>query len=230
MVLGACSTTPGNRVAGPGEYVVQPGDTLYRIASKAGRSTAEIVRWNKIQDPDKLEAGEVLRVAPPGGGGSASPSASSDGPSAPRSSGNAERARPTPRPREPDPVVPPASRRSDWGWPVQGPVIAGFNGDSNKGVDIGGATGEPVLSIGAGSVAATETMRGYGSVIMIDHGGSYMSVYTNVRSVLVKPGQRVQRGMKIAEIGPAEAGRVKLHFELRYRGKAVDPRQYLPAK
>ncbi|MNG40791.1 Murein hydrolase activator NlpD precursor [compost metagenome] len=65
---------------------------------------------------------------------------------------------------------------------------------------------------------------------MVDHGGSYMSIYTNVGTVGVKQGQRVQRGQKIAEIGPAEGGRAKLHFEIRYRGKAVDPRLYLPAK
>ncbi|WP_185546186.1 peptidoglycan DD-metalloendopeptidase family protein [Variovorax sp. KBW07] len=227
LLVGACTTTPKTPVAGPGEYVVQPGDTLYRIASKSGRSAADIARWNNIQDPDRLEAGQVLRVVPPGG-------ASSDAPSPPRgsssgSSGGDRPARPpraTAPPREPEPVVPPASRRSDWGWPAQGPVVAGFNGNSNKGIDIGGRAGEAVLSIGAGSVAATETLRGYGSVLMVDHGGSYMSVYTNVQTMLVKQGQKVQRGQKIAEMGSD----AKLHFEIRYRGKAVDPRQYLPAK
>jgi len=221
LMVGACTTAP--KVAGPGEYVVQQGDTLYRIASKSGRSAADIARWNNIQDPDRLEAGQVLRVVPPGG------ASSSDAPAPSRSASGADRPRPprsTAPAREPDPVVPPASRRSDWGWPSQGPVVAGFNGSSNKGIDISGSAGEAVLSIGAGSVAATETLRGYGSVIMVDHGGSYMSVYTNVRTMLVKQGQKVQRGQKIAEIG-SEA---KLHFEIRYRGKAVDPRQYLPAR
>ncbi|WP_235509975.1 peptidoglycan DD-metalloendopeptidase family protein [Variovorax sp. Root473] len=222
LMVGACSTTPGAPVAGPGEYVVQPGDTLYRIAQRAGRTTAEIARWNQIKDPDQLEAGQVLRVVPPG-------AATAAATPPPRSSG-ADKARPAPAPRERDPVVPPASRRSDWGWPSQGAVIAGFNGNSNKGLDIGGSPGEPVHAIGAGSVAATETMRGYGSVIMVDHGGSYMSIYTNVGTVGVKQGQRVQRGQKIAEIGSAQGGRAKLHFEIRYRGKAVDPRLYLPAK
>jgi lipoprotein YgeR len=227
LLVGACSTTPGTPVAGPGEYVVQPGDTLYRIAQRAGRTTAEVARWNQIRNPDQLEAGQVLRVVPPGGAPSAAVTP------APRSSGgssSAEKTRPAPVPRERDPVVPPASRRSDWSWPSQGAVITGFNGNSNKGLDIGGSTGEPVHSIGAGSVAATEIMRGYGSVIMVDHGGSYMSIYTNVGTVGVKQGQRVQRGQKIAEIGPAQGGRAKLHFEIRYRGKAVDPRLYLPAK
>jgi murein DD-endopeptidase MepM/ murein hydrolase activator NlpD len=226
LMVGACTTTPHMPVAGPGEYVVQPGDTLYRIASKSGRSAADIARWNNLQDPDRLEAGQVLRVVPPGG---ASSSSESSPPPRSSSSGGAERPRPpraTAPVREPDPVVPPASRRSDWGWPAQGAVVAGFNGNSNKGIDIGGSAGEAVSSIGAGSVAATETLRGYGSVIMVDHGGAYMSVYTNVRTMLVKQGQKVQRGQKIAEMG-SEA---KLHFEIRYRGKAVDPRQYLPAK
>lgn len=225
LMVAACSTSPKAPVAGPGEYVVQPGDTLYRIASKAGRSPGEVARWNNLQDPDRLEAGQVLRVVPPGGASSEPPHARSAGAERP------ERSRP-PRAAvpEPEPAAPPASRRSDWSWPAQGQVIAGFNGSSNKGIDIGGSLGEPVMSIGAGKVAVTETLRGYGSVLMVDHGGSYMSVYTNVRSMLVKQGQQVQRGQKIAEIGGADGGRAMLHFEIRHRGNAVDPRQYLPAK
>ncbi|SES92044.1 LysM domain-containing protein [Variovorax sp. OV084] len=227
LMVAACSTSPKAPVAGPGEYVVQPGDTLYRIASKTGRSPGDIARWSNLQDPDKLEAGQVLRVVPPGGGASSEPppprSAGTERPERP------ERSRP-PRAAAPEPVAPPASRRSDWAWPAQGQVIAGFNGTSNKGVDIGGSVGEPVMSIGAGKVAVTETLRGYGSVLMVDHGGSYMSVYTNVRTVLVKQGQQVKQGQKIAEIGGTDGGRASLHFEIRYRGNAVDPRQYLPAR
>ncbi|CAA2105096.1 Murein hydrolase activator NlpD [Variovorax paradoxus] len=227
MVAG-CSTSPKAPVAGPGEYVVQPGDTLYRIASKSGRSTADIARWNNLQDPDKLEAGQVLRVVPLGGAPVAS-SGSAGEPSPPARSAGAERSRP-PKTREPEPPMPPASRRSDWGWPAPGQVIAGFNGGSNKGLDIAARPGDAVLSIGAGKVAVTEMLRGYGSVVMIDHGGSYMSVYTNLRTVQVKQGQRVERGQKIADIGGDEDGRSKLHFEIRYRGNAVDPRQYLTAR
>ncbi len=229
-MLAACSTSPKAPVAGPGEYVVQPGDTLFRIASKTGRSANDIARWSNLQDPDKLEAGQVLRVAPPGGAASASAGPAPDA-SSPRGARNAdaERARP-PRAREPEPAAPPASRRSDWGWPAPGQVIAGFNGSSNKGIDIAANPGDPVVSMGAGKVAVTEMLRGYGSVVMVDHGGSYMSVYTNLRTVMVKQGQRVERGQKIADIGGGEGGRAKLHFEIRYRGNAVDPRQYLAAR
>jgi lipoprotein YgeR len=227
-MVAACSTSPKMPVAGPGEYVVQPGDTLYRIASKTGRSTGDIARWSNLQDPDRLEAGQVLRIAPPGG---ATASAPPDASPPPRSA-SAERARP-PRNREardPEPAAPPASRRSDWGWPAPGQVIAGFNGGSNKGVDIAANPGDPVVSMGAGKVAVTEMLRGYGSVVMIDHGGSYMSVYTNLHTVQVKQGQRVERGQKIADLGGGDSGRSKLHFEIRYRGNAVDPRQYLTAR
>jgi murein DD-endopeptidase MepM/ murein hydrolase activator NlpD len=228
LAMAGCSTSPRMPVAGPGEYVVQPGDTLYRIASKTGRSAGDIARWSNLQDPDKLEAGQVLRVAPPGGAPVASPNAPSEA-SPPSRSAGAERARP-PRTREPEAAMPPASRRSDWGWPAPGQVVGGFNGSSNKGVDIAANPGDPVVSIGAGKVAVTEMLRGYGSVVMVDHGGSYMSVYTNLRTVLVKQGQRVERGQKIADIGGGDAGKAKLHFEIRYRGNAVDPRQYLTAR
>ena len=228
LMLAACSTSPKMPVAGPGEYVVQPGDTLYRIASKTGRSAGDIARWSNLQDPDKLEAGQVLRVAPPGG---APAGMSSDAPPPARGAGS-ERARPprTREAREPEPAAPPASRRSDWGWPAPGQVIAGFNASSNKGIDIAANPGDAVVSIGAGKVAVTEMLRGYGSVVMVDHGGSYMSVYTNLRTVMVKQGQRVERGQKIADIGGGDGGTSKLHFEIRYRGNAVDPRQYLAAR
>lgn len=234
LTLAACSTSPKAPVAGPGEYVVQPGDTLYRIASRTGRSAGDIARWSNLQDPDKLEAGQVLRVVPPGGAAAGpAPASGSSGSSSeaspPTRSAGADRARP-PRPREPETVMPPASRRSDWGWPAPGQVIAGFNGSSNKGIDIAANPGDPVVSMGAGKVAVTEMLRGYGSVVMVDHGGAYMSVYTNLRTVLVKQGQRVERGQKIADIGGGEGGKAKLHFEIRYRGNAVDPRQYLTAR
>jgi murein DD-endopeptidase MepM/ murein hydrolase activator NlpD len=233
LTLAACSTSPKAPVAGPGEYVVQPGDTLYRIASRTGRSAGDIARWSNLQDPDKLEAGQVLRVAPPGGAAAAPASSGASSEASPPSrSAGAERARP-PRAREPEVVMPPASRRSDWGWPAPGQVIAGFNGSSNKGVDIAANPGDPVVSIGAGKVAVTEMLRGYGSVVMVDHGGSYMSVYTNLRTVMVKQGQRVERGQKVGDIGGGgggEGGKAKLHFEIRYRGNAVDPRQYLTAR
>ncbi|MFM9923805.1 peptidoglycan DD-metalloendopeptidase family protein [Variovorax sp. H27-G14] len=242
MAIAGCSTSPKAPVAGPGEYVVQPGDTLFRIASKTGRSANDIARWSNLQDPDKLEAGQLLRVAPPGGAASASAGTGPEA-SAPvlssrnaRSARNADTERATPsRPREPEPVAPPASRRGDWGWPAQGQVIASFNGSSNKGIDIAANPGDPVVSMGAGKVAVTEMLRGYGSVVMVDHGGAYMSVYTNLRTVLVKQGQRVERGQKIADIGGgsgsgAEGARTKLHFEIRYRGNAVAPRQYLTAR
>lgn len=228
LMLAACSTSPRMPVAGPGEYVVQPGDTLYRIASKTGRSAGDIARWSNLQDPDKLEAGQVLRVVPPGG----APAGASSDASPPARGAGSDRAKPprTREAREPEPGAPPASRRSDWGWPAPGQVIAGFNGSSNKGIDIAASPGEAVVSIGAGKVAVTEMLRGYGSVVMVDHGGSYMSVYTNLRTVMVKQGQRVERGQKIADIGGGDGGTSKLHFEIRYRGNAVDPRQYLTAR
>lgn len=230
LMVAACSTSPKAPVAGPGEYVVQPGDTLYRIASKAGRAPGDIARWSNLQDPDRLEAGQVLRIAPPGGATAAATPQGTASEAPPTRNAGADRPRPRAKDKEPETVMPPASRRSDWGWPAQGQVITGFNGTSNKGIDIAAGVGDPVVSIGAGKVAVTEMLRGYGSVVMVDHGGSYMSVYTNLRTVLVKQGQRVERGQKIADIGAADAGRARLHFEIRYRGNAVDPRQYLTAR
>jgi murein DD-endopeptidase MepM/ murein hydrolase activator NlpD len=220
-VVVGCSTPKGpasgeqRPAPGPGYYVVQPGDTLYRIASKAGRSTRDIARWNELGDADRLEVGQVLRVVPPG----ASPGAA-----------NRHRESREEQAKVPPPASPPAGPKGDWSWPAAGPVVGGFNGTSNKGVDIGGKLGDPVLAMGKGVVVAAEEMRGYGTVLMVDHGGSYMSVYAHVRTLLVKKGQTVSKGQKIAEMGYADADRIRLHFEIRRGGNAVDPRQYLPGR
>ncbi len=227
LAIAGCSTpSPGNApveksdARGPGNYVVQPGDTLYRIASKTGRRMQDISRWNGIDDPDKLEVGQVLRIVPPGG--------ASEPP--PRTAAGGER-EPSKRPVPPAPREsgPPPSRvgTGDWAWPAQGQVIAGFNGGSNKGVDIAGKLGEPVVAATKGVVTVSETLRGYGNVLMIDHGSSRMTVYTHLRTALVKKGQTVQKGQQIAEMGNTDADRVKLHFEVRVGGRAVDPRSFL---
>ena len=232
MVVG-CSTPKGPGSAdsrGPGFYVVQPGDTVRRIASTTGRNWRDIARWNNLRDVDRLEVGQVLRVSPPG----ASPGAEGPVPGAAASRNREDRvkappsARPPPRERDVEPLPP--AMRGDWTWPAEGPVIAGFNGTSNKGVDIGGKMGDPVLAMGKGVVVAAEQMRGYGTVLMVDHGGTYMSVYAHLRTLLVKKGQSVAKGQKIAEMGNAETDRVKLHFVIRRGGNAVDPRKYLPGR
>jgi lipoprotein NlpD len=117
----------------------------------------------------------------------------------------------------------------DFMWPVKGRVLAGFSEPSSKGVDIGGKLGDPVVAAAQGRVMYTGTgIRGYGKLIVIKHDNGFNSVYAHNREILVKEGQNVARGQKIAELGDSDAEAPKLHFEIRKSGKPVDPLRYLP--
>jgi lipoprotein NlpD len=117
----------------------------------------------------------------------------------------------------------------DWGWPVNGKVIAGFADSQNgKGVDIAGKSGQPVFASASGKVVYSGSgLRGYGKLIIIKHNKTYLSAYAHNSQILVKEGQAVAKGQKIAEMGDSDADQVKLHFEIRRLGKPVDPAKYL---
>lgn len=124
-----------------------------------------------------------------------------------------------------------ASENSDWIWPGTGKVIATFNDSSNKGVDLAGAIGDPVLASGAGKVVYVGSgLRGYGNLVIIKHDNTFLSAYAHNSEILVKEGQSVQKGQKIAALGNSDTDRPKLHFEIRRQGKPVDPMQYLPKR
>ena len=116
----------------------------------------------------------------------------------------------------------------DWGRPAQGKVIAVFSEPSNKGVDIAGKPGDPVIAAAPGRVIYSGEMRGYGKLAVIKHNKTYSSVYAHNRNILVKEGQSVVKGQKIAELGSTDSDAPKLHFEIRKLGKPVDPAKYLP--
>jgi lipoprotein NlpD len=114
-------------------------------------------------------------------------------------------------------------------WPAKGALLGGFSEPNNKGLDIGGKPGDPVVAAAAGQVLYTGTgIRGFGKLIVIRHEGGFSSVYAHNRQILVKEGQSVARGQRIAELGDSDADRPKLHFEIRKSGKPVDPMRYLP--
>ena len=120
--------------------------------------------------------------------------------------------------------------RLDWTWPAKGRLIGAFSETANlKGIDIAGSAGEPVVASAPGKVVYAGTgLRGYGKLIIIKHNSIYLSAYAHNREILVKEGQQVARGQKIAEMGNTDAEQVKLHFEIRRLGKPMDPVRYLP--
>jgi len=120
----------------------------------------------------------------------------------------------------------------EWSLPTQGKVIAGFSEAANrKGVDISGKLGQPVNASAPGKVVYSGSgLRGYGKLVIVKHNSTFLSAYAHNDKVLVKEGQNVMRGQKIAEMGNTDADQVKLHFEVRRFGKPVDPAKYLSLK
>lgn len=122
-----------------------------------------------------------------------------------------------------------ASGNVAFAWPVRGPLLGTFNDSTNKGVNIGGAAGDPVKASADGRVVyAGNGLRGYGNLIIIKHDATYLTAYAHNRSLMVKEGDAVTKGQKIAEMGNSDSDRVMLHFEVRRQGKPVDPLKYLP--
>lgn len=206
----------------PGYYTVRPGDTLIRIGLDHGQNWRDIVRWNQLDNPNRIEVGQVLRVVPP-----SSPDTTV---AAPGSAG----ANANPPPPATSAASRPAAPTEDdlgWIWPANGQVIAGFDEARNKGLDLGGNAGDPVLAAADGRVVyAGAGLRGYGNLIIIKHNNTFLSAYAHNQTLLVKEDQPVRKGQKIAEMGNSDADRVKLHFEIRRQGKPVDPSRYLPAR
>ena len=202
-------------------YVVKPGDTLYKIAQASGIDVARLGQLNNITDPSQLRVGQVLRL---------------DGQTAPQ---------PDPGPAVAAPVTPvPAvqpvdttetARASDatvisWGWPTNGKIIQGFNA-STKGIDLEGNPGDPVQAAADGKVMyAGNGVRGLGNLILLGHSNGFITAYAHNQELLVKTGQDITKGSKIATVGQTDTTSPRLHFEIRRRGTPVDPLSYLPPR
>jgi len=125
----------------------------------------------------------------------------------------------------------PALETIDWIWPTDAKLIATFDDQKNKGLDLSGKLGQEVLAAAAGKVIYEGgAMRGYGNILIIKHANNYLSAYAHNKVNLVKEGQSVSKGQKIAEMGNSDSDIVKLHFEIRQAGKPVDPMKLLPAR
>lgn len=241
----AVKQPPGFENAGKsGYYAVKPGDTLIRIGLESGQSPKDIARWNGLDNPNKIEVGQVLRVSPPSSVETASvkpvtsgnstttslpPASAASAPAkanaaSATASSNMTAAAPAASGAIGDEAV-------AWMWPSNGPVLAGFDEAKNKGIDIGGNAGDAVLAAAEGKVVyAGSGLRAYGNLIILKHNNTYLTAYAHNQTLLVKEDQTVKKGQKIAEMGNSDADRVKLHFEVRKQGKPVDPTKYMPVR
>ena len=229
----------------PGYYTVKQGDTLIRIGLESGQSYRDIARWNALENPNRIEIGQVLRVVPPEEAVASKPVAVAKvtstalPPIAPAST--PAKAAPAAPATAPASASAPASAAGSnaateddisFAWPSKGEVLDGFDEAKNrKGVDIGGASGDPVWAAADGKVVYADAgLRGYGKLIILKHNNLYLTAYAHNQTLLVKEDQIVKKGQKIAEMGNTDSDRVKLHFEVRKQGKPVDPSKYLPAR
>lgn len=235
---------PGAENAGKaGYYTVKPGDALIRIALDNGQSWRDVAKWNNLENPNRIEVGQVLRVVPPG----VDPSAVTARPIAgagkvesrpldakpPVGAASAASAPVTPTTSTPTPTASAASEDDSmaWGWPVSQSISAGFDEQRNKGLDFAGKPGDPVLAVADGRVVyAGSGLRGYGNLVIIKHNNTYLTAYAHNRAMLVEQDQVVRKGQRIAEMGSTESDTVKLHFEVRKLGKPVDPAKLLPPR
>jgi lipoprotein NlpD len=239
----------------PGFYTVKKGDNLMKIALQFNQNWRDIVDWNSLANPNDLKVGQVLRVAPLDGAqlsavptdrieikpvdarpAPAIPSIKSlplgkklaytDQVWADMQRGEASPARSLEAPRKPAENITAAAKFS---WPTEGKIISSFD-STRKGIDISGQLGQPIVSAGDGTVLYAKNMRGYGNLVILDHNDGLVTAYAHNKTILVKEGQTVTRGQKIAEMGNSDTDAVKLHFEVRQMGKPVDPVGMLPGR
>lgn len=243
------TTSPSNAT-----YTVKAGDTLYSIARGAGQSVTTVAALNNISQPYTLKVGQVLRlhnssistpttdvvkldqsaVTTPSVTYTSAPNNTQIGSDGTITgpvkavSGNPTELK-SPKPEQ-SPVV---SQKINWRWPTSGRILERFsNSDGgNKGLIIGGTRGQAINATAAGRVVyAGNALRGYGNLIIIKHNDDFLSAYAHNETMLVKDQQEVKAGQQIAKMGSSGTNGVKLHFEIRYKGKPVDPLRYLPAK
>ncbi len=198
-------------------HVVQSGETLYSIAWAAGLDYQALARWNGIRAPYVIRPGQRLKLV--------SPPKKVTKNTAPPSSKSSKSTFKSTTPAQ-------ISSKSGWIWPVKGPILKRFSAKAgNKGIDIGGESGRGIRAAADGKVVyAGSGLRGYGKLIIVKHDEVYLSAYAHNSKLLVADGSAVVRGQQIALMGDTGTDRVKLHFEIRQRGKPVNPLKYLPKR
>lgn len=242
---------------GANQYLVQRGDTLYSIGRKFGIPFMKLAEFNQLQSPYEIHVGQVLNLKAnntntannkPNDTASATDDAEvvTAAITRPELSTSADAATaPTTAPNNTAPATIDAGKNAaasdleaiadsdiQWQWPLPGKVSTGFDAQNNKGLNITGSAGQAITAAGAGKVIYSGMdVRGYGKLVIIKHNSNLLSVYAHQGNSLVKEGVFVTQGEKLANLPAASANNkpLVLHFEIRQKGKPVDPATYLPA-
>nr|WP_281502060.1 peptidoglycan DD-metalloendopeptidase family protein [Alcanivorax sp. S6407] len=222
-----------------GTHHVREGETLYSIAWRYGWDYRELGAANNIPAPYTIYPGQRISLA------LKKPSSSSSGStSKPKPVTSTSSSKPAPRPSKPVPAKPAPSKPSvssdsgartvgpvTWRWPASGTVVERFSTASSgrKGIAISGRSKSPVIAAAEGRVVYRGSgLTGYGNLLILKHNERWLSAYAHNDAMLVKEGDVVKAGQKIATMGATGTYRTQLHFEIRRDGKPVDPMQYLP--
>lgn len=240
---------------GTNQYLVQRGDTLYSIGRKFGIPFMKLAEFNQLQSPYEIHVGQVLNLKPGSNATAANTKANDANSSDDAEVVTSAIARPDmntasePVAATATPANNPATGATDaaknaapdleaitdadiqWQWPLPGKVSNGFDAQNNKGLNITGTAGQAITAAGAGKVIYSGMdVRGYGKLVIIKHNSNLLSVYAHQGNSLVKEGAFVSQGEKLATLpAPANNKPPILHFEIRQKGKPVDPASYLPA-
>jgi len=256
LILTACS---GKKTIAPvedssrlpaqyeGVHIVSKGETLFAIAWRYGRDFHELAANNHVAAPYTIYPGQKIELAQQGTIGSAPVShaiATQDNSEPKWITVNESTPTQSHTPVEQQPAQQPTTQaittvaqtplavagKGTWLWPSTGKVERGFS-SQNNGLDIVAPEGSPIIATAAGNVVYSGSgLRGYGELIIIKHDERYLSAYAHNRVLLVKEGDKVQAGQKIAEMGRSGTDSVMLHFEVRQEGKPVDPLLFLAKK
>ncbi|MBW3863434.1 M23 family metallopeptidase [Neisseria meningitidis] len=229
-------------------HTIVRGDTVYNISKRYHISQDDFRAWNGMTD-NMLSIGQIVKVklagyaapktaavesrpaVPAAVQTPVKPAAQPPVQSAPQPAAPAAENKAVPAPAPQSPAASPSGTRSVggivWQRPTQGKVVADFGGN-NKGVDIAGNAGQPVLAAADGKVVyAGSGLRGYGNLVIIQHNSSFLTAYGHNQKLLVGEGQQVKRGQQVALMGNTDASRTQLHFEVRQNGKPVNPNSYI---
>ncbi|MCC6203044.1 MAG: peptidoglycan DD-metalloendopeptidase family protein [Gammaproteobacteria bacterium] len=216
---------------------------MHAIAFRFGLDTRDLARWNNLRNPNLIYPGQKLRLAAPGTpavndrtvvSGFPAETGTEKVVTLPRPTGAPTGARdgvnrPASEPNRGSGSDAPTGTR--WIWPTEGEVTTAVSAMGTKGIRILGRRGQSISAVANGEVVYSGNgLRGYGNLIIIRHDAEFLSAYAHNDKVLVREGEQVRTGQKIAEMGDTGAQQVMLHFELRMNGIAVDPLHYLPRR
>lgn len=251
LVIGACSPwspekdarvyKSSYKLTPDGYYRVRRGDTLHAIAFNFGLDWRDIAAWNNIRSPYVIYPDQELRLDGPrrsSRSGSTAKKSSSTPAANKTASTHSSKSASTAGSRQVNGRTaqgksPSSGTPTSWLWPTDGKIVSNFkaNDPARNGIEIGGKEGQSVKATATGEVVYSGNgLIGYGELIIIKHSEQMLSAYGHNRKRLVKEGQRVRAGERIAEMGRNERNQVILHFEIRHNGTPRDPLNYLPGR